>query len=324
MRLLLTHTDNDGTGSAVLAYLFRDKAPFDRIVYWNYGYVDVPTCIETLRKYDTIVVADQSIPEALYDKLIGEGKAIEVYDHHDSSEWIIKAGVLGIHDHGRSGTKLFWEGYVKPRVPRYKPIVSEYVELVSTYDLWKKESPLWREATNLQRVWSGYINWRLMESNPEMAYGAYISAMVHKLQTLDSWAWSDEEQRMIDKAVGKEEEAYLKAVRNLQVRRDKHGQTFGVIRLGGKISLVCSRMLDEPKYDHLQYLACMQDYSGNWGKISLRSRGFDLTQLVGVEGHKEAAGTQISPDEADRFWENDCCIEYKSDLSIQARLGIPS
>lgn len=139
MRTLIFHTDLDGIAVGILAEFF--KLPFDCKMSMDYGFEEDTQTVAKIRTADEIVMADLSMPQEMYGELVAAGKSVVIFDHHETSTWI--AGKTGcVWDDRRSGTCVFFDEYVKPRVGRFSPCVGEFVRLVDIYDRWVLDSPL--------------------------------------------------------------------------------------------------------------------------------------------------------------------------------------
>ena len=305
-RILISHTDLDGLGSIVLAKYF--ELPFDEIYSWDYEFEEIPQCKTIMESADEIIIADLSISEAAFDHLVSMGKKVVIYDHHATSSWLAKK--LGsVHDESRCGTKIFFEEYVAPLVGRFKPIVREFVELVDVYDRWVLESPLRPEAENLQRAWSAYASWNSPDNM--VRHDRFITQMIRKFDTYDHFCWNVTEENYINTAIQKEEKSFQDALACMQVRIDNQGRKFGVWKAWGRISSTASKILNRPE-NTFDYVICLQDSPDNWGKVSFRclEGKFEVTKLASVGGHLAAGGTNLTPDEATLFWNNNMCFKY--------------
>jgi len=308
--ILLFHTDLDGFGIYVLAQYF--ELPFDKFLSYDYGFEEEKDVVQILCDSENIVVADLTLTQALYDELVGKGKSVQIFDHHETSQWVTgKPGCCW--DNKRCGTKLFFDEYIKPRVGRYKPVVREFVDLIDVYDRWDLSSPLRPMSEDLQRVFVKYGDWSI--NNPLVRHDRYITAMLRKLDNTEHFGWNNVELMYIQKAKESEEKAYQEAIATLQIRKDNKGRKFAVTSMWGKISMVCHRILNIDKVD-IDYIVVAQRFHDTWGKISFRSRedGFNLIELAGVSGHKASAGAALSPDDARRFLNENLCFKYKNDL----------
>jgi oligoribonuclease NrnB/cAMP/cGMP phosphodiesterase (DHH superfamily) len=308
--VLLSHTDCDGLGSIILAQHF--DLSFDKIVSYDYGFEDEAATVQILYDSDNIVVADLALTPALHDDLLQKGKTVQVFDHHETSQWTAERQGC-VWDNKRSGTKIFFDEYVKPRIGRYRPVVREFVDLVDVYDRWDLASPLRPMSEDLQRVFVKYGNWDLDDAL--VRHDRYIMAMLRKLQKDEHFGWNNVELMYIRDAKASEDKAYNDALAMLQIRMDNKGRRFGVFSAWGKISMTCHRMLNVDNMD-VDYLVVAQTFHGKWGTMSLRSREgkFDLMELAGVAGHKASAGATLTPENAQKFMRERLCFRYKSDI----------
>lgn len=311
--ILLTHSDADALVAVSLANYF--KLPFDKIVCYDYGFEEEVDAVQVLYDSDNIVVADLSTTPALYDDLISKGKTVQIFDHHETSQWIAdKPGC--VWDNKRCGAKIFFDEYIKPRVGRYKPVVREFVDLVDVYDRWVLDSPLRPMSEDLQRVFVKYGNWDI--DDPLIRHDRFIMAMVRKLEKDEHFDWNITERMYIRDAKASEDRAYEEAMAMLQVRTDNKGHRFGIFSSWGKISMTCHRMLNVDNMD-VDYIVCAQTFHNKFGTLSFRAREgqFDLMQLAGVAGHKASAGATLTPEDAQRFIRENLCFRYKADLKLE-------
>ena len=311
--ILCTHQDADGLGPVVLAQYF--DLPFDKIISVDYDQLSEEEIIKIFYDSERIVVADLSLTQELHNDLIAKGKSVQVFDHHETSQWINNYPGC-CWDGERCGTKIFFEEFIKPFIGRYKPVVREFIDLVDVYDRWDLKSPLRPMSEDLQRVFVKYGNWDI--GDPLIRHDRYISAMIRKLQKNDHFKWSTTELMYIKDAKISEDRAYDDAIAMLQVRKDNKGRKFGVFSAWGKISMTCHRMLNIENMD-LDYIVIAQTFHDKWGIMSFRSREgkFNLIDLAGVAGHKASAGASLTPEDAQRFIKENLCFRYKTDIKSE-------
>lgn len=311
--LLIYHTDLDGIGVGVLREYFQLQ--FDDEASCDYGFETDDAMLASIDKATNIVMADISVSEDFYNKLISQNKTIRIFDHHETSKWLLgKKGC--VWDDKRSGTKIFFDEYIKPLCRRYKPVVEEFVNLIDIYDRWVLQSLLRAMSEDLQRIFVKMGEWDLEDSIKR--HSRFKVRMLKKLKTASAFKWDAVELYYINEAKKAEEAAYLDAVNMLQIRRDNRGHKFAVFYAWGKISNTCHRLLNVDKMD-IDYVVCAQTFHDTWGVLSLRARegGFDLLQLAGVGGHKAAAGAQLTENEAHDFIDKSMCFKYKEQIGEQ-------
>lgn len=312
-RLLIHHVDLDGLGILVLERVYHDKLGFDFTVALDYDFENNPETTALIESFDEIVIADLSSSQEYFLRLTRDlKKKVTVYDHHASSAYLDDYRG-NIHDESRCGTRIFFEEYVVPRVKRLPQVAYDFVDRVDTYDRWQIESSIWEEALSLNRVLYGTMDYTRKEVVPSAE--PFLRIETRKLRESSEWSWTPTEVQVIDRAVEAEDKRFFQAKRSLSQRRDKKGNIFGVFSLPGKISIVCSRILRDEKFEHLDYVVVVNSYGGINGNISVRSaKGFDCTQLGPVNGHLAAAGGALSPEDAELFLKDPArCLSYKED-----------
>lgn len=156
---LFTHTDLDGIGCAVLAYLAFGKENVD-VEYCNYDDVDdkVEEFMEDdslYRSYDNIFITDISVSDSvanMIDILDRVDRRVQLFDHHGTAlflnkyDWCNVTDLSPLHDCKTSGTELFYvelmnHGYFSVNNDiKYRINVDKFVMNVRDYDTWR-----WKE-----------------------------------------------------------------------------------------------------------------------------------------------------------------------------------
>ncbi len=310
-RILISHIDADGLGSIILCKYFNIQ--FTDMIILNYDEFQ-QDIVDYIYTYDDIWFTDLSPSEEMYKELIDAGKTVHIYDHHESSLWLVgKPNVF--HDLERCGTKIFYEEYVKTLFPRVKPIVRQLVELIDTYDRWQKDSPLWEDAKNLaHRLLYQLVDW----NEPGLGkFTPFVEKQIRKLENLNEWRFLDSEMEKINKAIVREEEAYQKACKMMRYRIDTKGRKFVLFMASAKISITASRFLEASENADIDYCIIINTYGGINGHLSCRSRlgVFDCTSLYHFNGHKEAAGADAESHVAVNLWEETIwCMPYVDEI----------
>jgi oligoribonuclease NrnB/cAMP/cGMP phosphodiesterase (DHH superfamily) len=320
MKVLVSHVDLDGIGPILMEILYRKHLGFDRIINLDYGWEEDLEMVGELSKYKEVVFADMSCSLMQYDWWKVTEMIVRVFDHHETAKPLIGRPDCVI-DMERCGTKIFWDEYVRPRIGRYRPIVDDFVDLVNTYDLWQIESPLWEKALDLNRVMYKYACW-----NADQFYNKhdrFITSLLRKLENDKEFTFTPTELRYIEESKAKEEDAFKRAKNTLKIRHDHWGRKFGVFLAWGKISITASRLLYESN-ENFDYVVAVQDYRDELGKLSIRSRrgsDFYCTDLGAFNGHVEASGCTITPEQARMFYEDDLlCFKYKREMKNEGDL----
>ena len=323
-RLLCSHIDADGLGSALIYLYFKEKRTipgmdFDTYILLDYGWEQNPGNIDYMTLFDEVIMADISAPKEYIEQIRDRGTRVRIFDHHLASEWL-KDDPDSVWDKERSGTRIFWEEYARPLVRRYPAVIQELVNRVDVYDCWREDSPLWEEAKALNSVLYGLKNYSAgneIDSNKD-----FIETMLRKFNLFpNEWVWIGKEKRLIQESLKREEELFKTAKEEMKIRIDTKDRLFGIFTLGSKISLICSRILREN--EGLDYVICINSFHGINGKLSFRSKrpDLDLNTFAGVHGHAAAAGAQVTPEMADTIWKQDYVPVYLDEQKEELKPG---
>ena len=131
-RLLLTHTDLDGIGCAVV-WTAVTGAPYQLV---ENGQVDEAVA-SALADAEEVVLADHSISETtvpLVEAHLAAGRRFRLLDHHKSALPLDRFDWATV-DVDRSGTGLLYDFLGRP------PALREFAELVEDHDLWRHADP---------------------------------------------------------------------------------------------------------------------------------------------------------------------------------------
>lgn len=132
--LLLTHTDLDGIGCAVL---FTGAGPAGgRVELVDNGSIDARV-IAALDATPAILVTDHGVDAATADRVetyIAAGGAFTLLDHHRSNEHLSGRPWATV-DESRSATGLLFDHLGHP------PAFAEFTRLVEDHDLWRHQDP---------------------------------------------------------------------------------------------------------------------------------------------------------------------------------------
>ena len=301
-RLHISHSDLDGCIPFLLDSYFGEV--FDYSMSMNYhDFEKEDFNYEIFRKYDEIIFSDFSPNQKALDIMIESNVHLVVVDHHASFyelfqnnieklESLPRKGLIEIHfDNTKSGSGLYFD-YLKEKHNKYRvsKVLSEIVTLADTYDLFKTESPLWEQALSLNRMlWKSY-NWGFKDSLDIRKFSKFLKMLQDKVDNLNSFQYNSYEQNAIRETVARELDAYKKAMSNILIRVDSKGNTFGLVRMRAKVSIVAHTILKNyPKFD---YLLIINEYNKDDLKMSGRSKGFNLLQLNYLRGHSQASGSE--------------------------------
>lgn len=303
--IILDHNDLDAAGCYIVLQYLNIK--YDLITFNDYDVYEDEHKKKLLFEYDAIICTDYSLSKSLCEEILNNGKELIILDHHESSKLLKEINhpkFTLIHDETKCGTEITFD-FFKDSV-RYKKSIIDFIRLVGTYDLFKTQDPLWEDAQNLNRTLYGCMSW----NNEENPYDFISSYWLNKISTNNNWIWTDFEMKKIKRALEIENEQILKGKIALKKHIDEKGIPFGVTVVNKKVSIVGLTLLKENT--DIKYLVIINNYSGKWDKISLRSRDeneFDCTQIA--NGHKCAAGLEINPIDAELVYKGKKYLSYK-------------
>ena len=303
---LFTHTDLDGVGCAILAYLAFGRENVD-VEYCDYKDVDekVEKFIEDeklFRSYDAVFITDISISDSvanMIDILDRPPRKVRLFDHH--------ATALGLNKHEwcevlienpsthvlTCGTELFWNyldrhGYFDDVLyDKFHNIIT-FTEIVRDYDTWR-----WKELGE-----KGIVCKQLNDLLDIYGREDFIDYMIDSI-CADSrelfphifgtaQALLEQKQKDIDIYVAEKE-------KQLRVATDQFGRTFGWVFAERYFSELGNRLCE--LHEELSYVA-MIDISK--GAVSFRSvkedvdLGGEIAHSLGGGGHKKAAGSRFN------------------------------
>jgi len=312
--LLNVHTDLDGLGCWMVLDYFNIY--YDEVLLCDYNRFEDEKEYNNLLNFDKIIMTDYSVSAEIVEKLLKENKEVLIIDHHlnDQTELLQKIkneNFEYVFDNTKSGTMLCYD-YFKPKNVRLKKTMFQFVELVDTYDLFKKEHPLWEEAQNMNRVLYGCLSWNA--DTVEEKYMFIKDYWFNKINKFNEWFWSEFEQKKIKSAIDKENKQFNESKACFKKFVDDKGIPFGVTVAKSKVSIVATRLLEE--FKDIKYIAMINNYSGQWDKISLRSRTseeFDCNSFEECKGHDCAAGGEVKPIFAANLYKGVQNLTYKKD-----------
>lgn len=297
--LISSHSDLDGLFPIILSKKYYDILNHPDL--WMNNYDDIDYKYNELKNYDIIIYPDFS-PNEQCRKIIEENN-IQCYilDHHvavynELIEWTkTYNNVEYTYSEIECGSKLYYKWLLKNFNIEKNTVIEEVIELVNTYDTWKKDSPLWIQAQNLNRLLYKSIDYKI---NTLDKYNLFISMMTMKFDNDEHFKFNRLEEAKIQQDIDKENEMFFEIIsspKNIKTRKDDKGRYFAIIKCSSKISAICNRILE--KYKKLDYVIALNTYSQANGAISLRSKDINLLELEHIKGHENAAGYQNATEE---------------------------
>ena len=312
---MFTHTDLDGVGCAILAYLAFGRENVD-VEYCDYSNVNdkvedffVNGCAG---EYDKVFITDISISNELaqaIDKYAVDG-LWHLFDHHNTAknlnayDWCQVLDVTPITHIKTCGTELFYK-YLHVVLDMFQCMntwsqenIKKFVETVRDWDTWR-----WKElgsdgfisklVNDLFNIYGReeFINWVIWKQVPI------------KLQTMrkfpsftiTDWALLKQLQKNIARYV--EEKS-----KQLVQRVDEAGRTYGIIFAERYFSELGNRLCE--MNPELAYIV-MIDISN--GKVSYRTirddidLGGEIAHAYGGGGHPKAAGSTFDKERIQRM-----------------------
>lgn len=308
---LFTHTDLDGIGCAILAYLAFGRESVD-VEYCDYG--DINEKVEEfwddpeLEAYDYIFITDISIKEKLAIHITNEASEPRVllFDHHatalglnkyDWCEISVMNDTLGIKT---SGTELFYN-YLR-RHEQFDHLsvnvicnIDEFVDIVRDYDTWRwkelgKEGIVCKQMNDLFYIYGRevFIDWALDQI---LTLKFYRGISAFPIYSEKDMALLDQKQKDIDTYIEEKN-------KQLFHRVDEVGHTYGVVFAERYFSELGNRLCEiNPD---LAYIAMIDISSGTVSYRTIRDDidvGGEIAHAYGGGCHPKAAGSTFDKDQ---------------------------
>lgn len=294
---LITHTDMDGVGSAVLAYFFFEDS--DDIYYANYNEIEAVLEKVLQQNYDTIIMADISVKKEVYSDLKNAypNTRIIVLDHHATALELNEfkdchVQVYRLDGKKTCGTELFYnwvrENTDVPEEELYGlnttqlNSLKEFVEYVRKYDTWE-----WVETECFYAEKMNQIFFSLETEEWIKQIGSAIMKSTNEFLT--------EGQLMALEMKDKERERTLKTMEKQMVTMrilDKY--VVGCVTCTKDISWIGNKLSE--KHPGLDFVLLFSQ-----GKVSGRTvkTDIDLGEIFrdnfGGGGHAQSAGFEFDP-----------------------------
>lgn len=283
--LLLTDSDMDGLGSAVLAKAF--KINYDDIKFTIPIKMNNEKTLNLVKSFDKITITDLSFNEEFMEKL--KEKDITVYDHHITSSYLNNHNKYpgSISDSSRCGTKLYFdEVIIKQYHKQVNKSAIKFVELVDTYDRWQQQSPLWDDACKLNRIYLYYRNYP----------SEFINYYAERIKNND-FEFNDEDEEKSNIILEEIKNAYEFSKTNMKIYENDDGK-YGVSYYIKYCSEVGNDLIKNYNLTHIILIDNMKHV-----QVSMRSiKEFDCTKFKGINGHKNAAGGRFTTDYLDSVY----------------------
>lgn len=258
-RRLLTHTDLDGIGCAVLfTGVEAEQGSFELV---ENGRIDARVR-EALASERDVLVTDHGVSEdtaALVDDFVAGGARFTLLDHHRSS-LALSARAWALVDESRSATGLLFDHLGRP------PAFAEFARLVEDHDLWRHQDPRSERLAALVGLLGHERFLERFRADPEVTF-------------------REGELLLLENAERRREDFLRKKVEQARVL-ERGGERWAVCYAEDYQSDLAERLMNELEVTSTAIV--------NPGKrtVSLRSRGGDVSELArrfGGGGHARAA-----------------------------------
>ena len=301
---LFTHTDRDGVGCAILAYLAFGRENVD-VEYCNYNDVNEKVSdfliYGTPGEYNAVFITDISINNELamaIDKYTVED-LWHLFDHHATAiylngyDWcqvLIESPVTHIKT---SGTELFFD-YLRANKyldkfqgTRLLTNIIKFVQNVRDYDTWRwkeigEEGIICTQVNDLFYIYGRdkFIDWTL-------------NYFYNNLSPLHSFPYFSEADQLLLDNKQKDIDRYVEEKdKSLISMRDKNNRWFGLVFADRYISELGNRLCE--MNPGLEYVAIVNISTG---QVSYRTisddinLGTEVAHAYGGGGHPKAAGS---------------------------------
>lgn len=271
-RVLITHTDLDGVGCAIV---YNRCFPGVINHFINYDGIDefVSELFYSLPLDTSIMMSDLSIKTDELAEMLNRRGKFEIIDHHPTATWLAAKYPWALVDTTMSATWLMYEVMktqfnIEDMLP--------FVTAVNNYDTWGGGPGPNEQSLSLNRLLNVLGTARFFDrflSNPSLRF--------------------DESEKLLLELRDEEINKFLKQVsESATVSVDASGNKYAMVAIDRYISEACHEVLNY--LPDIEYVMAV-DFIGN--KVSLRGRGnLDLGKMakaIGGGGHKQSAGFPI-------------------------------
>lgn len=272
-RILITHTDLDGAGCAII---FKRRYPDITVEYHDYDTIDrISRDLWNCRnQYDEIYFADITPNEEYGMKMVEDPKFVLI-DHHITREYLRNVSDRPniVYDTAYCATYLTAK-YLSEYVTQYEK-QKAFILAVDAYDTWKLDSEYRTHGLELNLLFDYYGMERFVEEFANMRYIIDKEGVI--LEVLQKIA-SD----------------YLaEKLKQGRIKVDKNGYTYFEVytaEKGGSIGI----LVDDPDFpDDCEYIKVINLNDLVVGLYSKDHNVSAIAELHGGGGHRTAAGYEI-------------------------------
>ena len=311
---LFTHTDLDGIGCAILAYLAFGRENVD-IEYCDYSNVNDKVGDFFVKgspvEYNAVFITDISINNELAIYITNEASEprVHLFDHHATAlglnkyDWCEVSVMNDTLDIKTSGTELFYT-YLR-RHEQFDHLsvnvignIDEFVDIVRDYDTWRwkelgKEGIVCKQMNDLFYIYGRevFIDWALDQI---LTLKFYRGISAFPIYSEKDMALLDQKQKEIDTYIEEKN-------KQLFHRVDEIGHTYGVVFAERYFSELGNRLCE--LNPDLAYIAMIDISSGTVSYRTIRDDidvGGEIAHAYGGGGHPKAAGSTFDKDRIQR------------------------
>jgi oligoribonuclease NrnB/cAMP/cGMP phosphodiesterase (DHH superfamily) len=270
-KYLITHTDLDGIGCAVIM-----KKCFPNLVIIHTEYADVNRIVNQLLDTgteDEIYITDMSVDEITAERLNKRGR-VNLIDHHGTAKWLAERYNWALVDTKYAGTKLVYDMLsTRFEIRDYE----EFVNVVDNYDTWGHGTEPEQHSKDMSRL----------------LYLLGREAFIARMDAKSDINFLPGELLLLECDNQWEKQYQEDSIKITEVQKDGQGYLYGILYADRYQSTLGHYILDQVK--ELEYVIMLDPRNS---KVGLRGRGnVDLgamAKAVGGGGHAKAAGFPLT------------------------------
>lgn len=302
---LFTHTDLDGIGCAILAYLDFGCGNVD-VEFCNYDDVDGKIREFYLcgnpEEYDVIYITDISVNEevaAEIDSLVKAGQNWKLFDHHATAIWLNEyewCTVMVEHHYSgikTSGTELFsMYLFENKELDHYDAHTIEniyrFVDIVRDYDTWRwkelgDDGIVCKQVNDLFHIWGRdeFIKWAINQIHG-----------LNYLTPLQQFPYFGEKEVTLLEQKQREIDRYIEEKNGQLFTSPMCGKVCGFVFAERFISELGNRLCE--MHPEIDFVAIINMSSKTVSYRTVKDNidlGRDVASLFGGGGHPKAAGS---------------------------------
>lgn len=302
---LFTHTDLDGVGCAILAYLAFGRENVD-VEYCNYNDVNEKVadyiCMLGWQDYDQTYITDISITEdlAIIINETNEIYKVCLFDHHKTAEYLNQFDWCQVLDFmpftncvKTSGTQMFYT-YLRSQSTcldefssRIQRNISKFVDIVRNYDTWR-----WKEL-GVEGIVCKQVNDLFYIYGRDKFIEWSLNHFYNRVSPLHKFPYFSEADQLLLDNKQKDIDRYVEE-KNLSLMpvEDKDHHWFGLVFADRYVSELGNKLCE--MNPGLEYVAIVNISTG---QVSYRTTsddinlGTEVAHAYGGGGHPKAAGS---------------------------------